>query len=64
MAILVNRFLCDGNAICVREAPELFVLDDDEVVRVLEQPRDEEQLRKAQQAVRLCPKNALSLTDD
>ena len=64
MAISVNPSLCDGNAVCVREAPELFTLDDDEVVQVLRQPGDETQRRKAAQAVLLCPKNALSLTDD
>lgn len=64
MAISVNPSLCDGNAVCVREAPELFALDDDEVVQVLQQPSDKAQRRRAEQAVRLCPKNALSLTDD
>ena len=32
MRVLVNRDLCEGNALCVKEAPEVFKLGDDDQV--------------------------------
>jgi|LSQX01.2.fsa_nt_gb ferredoxin len=63
--VLVDPSLCDGNEVCVRTAPDLFALgDDDEVVRVLRQPATADELARARQAVQLCPKNALKLNGE
>lgn len=65
MKILVDPSLCDGNEVCVRTAPDLFALgDNDDVVQVLQQPSPREPLARARQAVQLCPKNALKLVED
>jgi ferredoxin len=63
MRVLVNRDLCEGNALCVKEAPEVFALgDDDQVVILIEKP-DEALRAKVDRAVRRCPRNALALED-
>ena len=63
MKIIVNRSLCDGNGNCAKEAPELFALDQYDVLHVLRENFGEELRAKAEAAVRVCPKHALSLSD-
>jgi ferredoxin len=63
MRVVVNRDLCEGNALCVKEAPEVFALgDDDQVIILIESP-DEALREKVDRAVRRCPRNALELKD-
>lgn len=64
MRVVVDEQQCEGNALCVGVAPDLFELpDDSDVVRLLRPmtPADEAAVRDA---VRLCPKQALSLVDE
>jgi len=64
MKIVVDHGLCEGNAVCVRLCPEVFELRDDDRVRLrLERP-GEELREKVLAAVRRCPRQALSVTDD
>jgi ferredoxin len=63
MKIIVNRALCDGNGNCAKEAPELFALDQDDALHVLRENFGDELRAKAEAAVRVCPKHALSLSD-
>ena len=59
MRVEVDHDRCEGNAICVGIAPDVFDLDDDEyaVVTVDEVPDDQAELVK--QAVAECPRAAL-----
>ncbi len=63
MRVKVDRDRCEGNAICVGIAPDVFDLDDDEyaVVKVDVIPPDQEEL--ALRAVAECPRAALSRED-
>ena len=63
MRIVVNWALCEGNGKCEQAAPELFELDDEDELHVLDENPPEELRAKAEAAVRLCPKNALSIED-
>lgn len=63
MKVVVNWSLCDGNGNCEAIAPELFRLDDDDQLQVLQENFSEELREKAQAAVVSCPKNALSLEE-
>jgi len=63
MKVVVNWSLCDGNGNCAAAAPEIFALDDDDQLQVLQESFGEELRAKAEAAVRSCPKNALSLVD-
>jgi ferredoxin len=63
MRIEVDRDRCEGNAVCVGIAPDLFDLDDEDyaVMKVDEIPADQEQL--AEQSVAECPRAALIRKD-
>jgi ferredoxin len=64
MRIVVDRTLCESNGVCVKLAPDIFVIDDDDKLKLLVERPSPDQLDKAQTAVRRCPRNALSLVDD
>jgi ferredoxin len=59
MRVEVDRDRCEGNAVCVGIAPDLFDLDDEDyaVVKVDPVPDDEEAV--AEQSIAECPRAAL-----
>ncbi len=60
--ITLDRALCQGHAVCVSEAPELFRLDDGAKTVTLLQTEAPAQLRqKVELAVKYCPTRALSV---
>ena len=63
MKIKVDYDLCEANALCMQACPEVFTVDDDDnLILATEEP--EESLRaKIEEAVRLCPRQALALED-
>ena len=63
MRVVVDRDRCEGNAICVGIAPELFQLDEDEYVVVTADPIPADQEALAEQAIAECPRAALSRRD-
>jgi ferredoxin len=63
MRVIVDYTLCESNAICMRLAPEVFEVRDDDRL-YLKTDRPAEALRaKVEEAARRCPKQALSLTE-
>jgi ferredoxin len=63
MKVIVNWGLCDGNGNCAQAAPEIFALDENDSLTVLQENPDEALRKKAEAAIRVCPKNALSLEE-
>lgn len=63
MRVVVDRDRCEGNAICVKIAPEVFQLDDDEYAMVTVDPVPVEQETLAERAIAECPRAALSRRD-
>ena len=61
MRIEVDREKCEGLGMCEAMAHDLFELDDDEVMHVLDESPPEEQRRHVHAAVQSCPVLALSL---
>ena len=61
MRIVIDQELCEGNAECMKIAPEVFVVGDDDRARLrVEQPP--EALRTAvERAVRRCPRQAIRI---
>ncbi len=59
--IIVDYDLCEANAVCMAEAPEVFKVDDDDNLHVLNESPDDALRTKVEAAVRLCPKQALKL---
>jgi ferredoxin len=63
MRIVVDRDLCESNGVCVKTAPDMFVIDEDDRMRLLVEHPAAEQIDNARAAVRRCPKRALTLVD-
>lgn len=64
MKIVVDWDRCEANGVCVRVAPRSFHLDDQDQLHVLTEPVPSELRAQVEQAVRDCPRQALSLTED
>ena len=61
MRVIVDYDKCESNAMCMAIAPEVFEVRDDDFLYVLVDEPGEELRAKVEQAVKLCPKQALSL---
>jgi ferredoxin len=59
--VVVDWNLCESNALCVLAAPEVFKLLDDDNLDILQEEPDESLRGKVEEAVRNCPKRAISL---
>jgi ferredoxin len=64
MRLVVDRDLCEANGACVKTAPDMFVIDADDKMRILVATPSDEQMEKAKAAVRRCPRRALTLVDE
>jgi ferredoxin len=63
MRVVVDYDLCESNAICMAVAPEVFEVDDDDNLNLLQEEPPEELRPKVEEAVRRCPKQALSIQE-
>jgi ferredoxin len=63
MKIKVDYDLCEANAICMKVAPELFQVDDNDELNVLNEAPGEELRAKLQECVRRCPRQAIAIED-
>ena len=63
MRIIVDYDLCEANAICQRVAPEVFKVDEQDKLQILQDSPAEDLREKLQVAVRRCPRRALRLED-
>ena len=64
MRVVVNFDLCESNALCMDAAPEVFEVRDDDFLYVLDETPGEELRSKMEEAVRRCPKQAISIAED
>ena len=63
MRVEVDRDRCEGNAVCVGIAPDLFELDDEDYAVVTADPVPADQQALAEQAINECPRAALLRKD-
>jgi len=61
--IVVDWDLCESNGLCMTAAPEVFELQDDDTLMILQETPDEALRSKVVDAVRACPKQAITLQD-
>jgi ferredoxin len=61
MEIRVDRDLCEANGVCVGLAPDIFELDDDEQLVILQPDPPADRVERVSLAVARCPKNALQM---
>ena len=65
MRVTVDRALCEANALCAGLAPEVFSVDEEDELSILT-PNGEvtpDLADRVREAVRCCPRMALSLED-
>lgn len=63
MKVKADFDLCESNAICVGIAPDVFEVDDDDYLQILDDEVTPENRGRIEQAVASCPKAALSIVD-
>jgi ferredoxin len=61
MKVVVDFDLCESNAVCMDVAPEIFKVDDDDMLHILMENPPESLRKKVEEAVRLCPRQAISI---
>jgi ferredoxin len=64
MRVVVDFDLCESNAVCMAILPEVFEVRDDDFLYVLDEHPPEEMRPKLEEAVRRCPKQAISIAED
>ena len=63
MRVVVDWDLCESNGLCMTAAPEVFQLQDDDTLLILQETPDESLRAEVADAVRTCPKQAISLQE-
>ncbi len=63
MRVVVDFDQCESNALCMGILPEVFEVRDDDFLYVLDENPPEALRDKLMEAVRACPKNAISIED-
>lgn len=63
MKIVVDWDRCEANGACMRAAPEVFRLDEEDRLHLLVTEVSPERRDEVEKAVRACPRAALSLED-
>jgi ferredoxin len=63
MRVVVDYDLCESNALCMGIVPEVFEVREDDLLYVLKENPPEELRDKVIEAVRTCPKAAISIED-
>ncbi len=61
MRVVVDFDRCESNAVCMGIVPEVFEVREDDFLYILMEEPPEELRGKVEEAVRLCPKQAISL---
>ena len=62
MKVIVDHDLCEANAVCMKLCPEVFEVLDDDTLRLRTDQPDESLRAKIEEAVRRCPRQALSIS--
>lgn len=63
MKVVVDWDLCEANAVCMGVAPEIFRVEEDDTLTILQENPSADQRAKVEEAVRLCPKQAISIEE-
>jgi len=63
MRVHVDHALCEANAVCMRLVPEVFELRADDRLSLRQEHPPEALWARVREAVRRCPKQALSIVE-
>ena len=61
MKIVVDYDLCEANAVCMKVCPEVFRVDENDMLHLSTEEPAENLRAKVEEAVRRCPRQALKL---
>ncbi|OHV06400.1 ferredoxin [Mycobacterium talmoniae] len=64
MKVVVDYGLCEANGVCMGINPEVFELNDDDELTILQPEVTPETEHDVREAVRQCPRQALSIEED
>jgi len=64
MKVKVDFDLCESNALCEAIAPDVFQLDDDDFLQILDDQVTDENRDRIERAVASCPRAAISIVED
>jgi ferredoxin len=64
LRIVVDEDLCQGHGVCESEDPDVFEVNADRKVELLDAAPDESHRKSLELAVKYCPTHALSLVED
>jgi ferredoxin len=64
MRVVVDLKQCEANGICMGIAPDVFELTEDDELVILQERPDESRRAAVEQAVRQCPKQAISIDEE
>ena len=56
----IDSDLCQGHGVCMAECPDVFQVNDDGEVTILQEEPAEGLRKKVQNAVRFCPTGAIT----
>jgi ferredoxin len=62
--IEVDFELCESNGVCMGIIPEVFDLDDQDFLHVLQDEVTPDNEKKVKEAVRQCPRQAIFIRDE
>ena len=63
MKILVDYDLCEANARCMEVAPDIFKVDEEDNLHILIESPSEDRRKDVEEAVRLCPRQAITVQE-
>jgi ferredoxin len=61
--IEVDWGLCESNGVCMGIIPEVFRLEDDDTLTILQEDVTPENEAQVREAVRQCPRQAISIVE-
>ena len=61
MKIVIDYDLCEANAVCMDVCPECFRVEEDDTLTILVESPPSDLHVKVEEAVRLCPRQAISV---
>ena len=64
MKVTVDYDVCESNAMCEALAPQVFEVDDDDNLQLLQEEVGEADADDVRRAVASCPVQAISLVED
>ena len=64
MRVVVDFDLCESNAVCMEVCSDVFKVDEQDMLHILVEKPGEDYRAKIEDAVRLCPRQAISIAED